>query len=128
MAVTDSDVNNDHLETALANSHVLARGIASCMLYVWARVLYHSVLSYIYMLWPVDLEWVSDAAAFFGLRWEWLHHKPTGLEVNGSEWSASYFGRFNPGKESPVPIRYEARWAPERAYLDVVSLLGLGPL
>jgi hypothetical protein len=33
--------------------------------------------------------------------------------LGGGEWSASRPGRFPLGKEPPVPIGYEAGWAPE---------------
>jgi hypothetical protein len=33
--------------------------------------------------------------------------------LDGCEWSASRPGRFTPGKELPIPIRWEAGWTPE---------------
>jgi hypothetical protein len=35
------------------------------------------------------------------------------LDEHGGEWSGSCPGRFTPGKEPPVPVGKEARWAPE---------------
>jgi hypothetical protein len=48
---------------------------------------------------------------------EWsiaLHFLTSALD--GDKWSTSRLGRFTPEKESPVPVRYEAGWDPERAW------------
>jgi hypothetical protein len=33
--------------------------------------------------------------------------------LDGGEWSVSRSGYFIPGERDPLPIRYEAEWAPE---------------
>jgi hypothetical protein len=34
-------------------------------------------------------------------------------ELDGSEWSNSRYGHFNPGEELPLPNEHEVVWAPE---------------
>ena len=38
------------------------------------------------------------------------------IVVDGGELSAARWGRFTSVKEQPVPIEYEAEWAPEPAW------------
>jgi hypothetical protein len=44
-------------------------------------------------------------------------YRLTSATVDEGEWSTSHSGRFNRGKEPPVPIGSEAVWTPEPVWM-----------
>jgi hypothetical protein len=59
-ALADSDLSPTWLETALADSHILAMPVVSCMFCLRALSRYHSVPGCIYMFQHMITLWLSS--------------------------------------------------------------------